>query len=69
VAIYNGVIFDVRFPHVVYKKLMRDAVGHIPIYIYGCIYNILTCSLTSGVLLGVAIYNGVILDALSTQYV
>jgi len=27
VAIYNGVILDVRFPHVVYKKLMRKAVG------------------------------------------
>jgi ubiquitin-protein ligase E3 A len=24
VAIYNGIILDVRFPHVVYKKLMRD---------------------------------------------
>lgn len=27
VAIYNGVILDVRFPHVVYKKLMQQAVG------------------------------------------
>ena len=25
VAIYNGVILDVRFPHVVYKKLMCQA--------------------------------------------
>jgi len=25
VAIYNGVILDVRFPHVVYKKLMRQS--------------------------------------------
>ena len=27
VAIYNGVILDVRFPHVVYKKLMQQSVG------------------------------------------
>jgi len=27
VAIYNGVILDVRFPHVVYKKLMRQSLG------------------------------------------
>lgn len=27
VAIYNGVILDVRFPHVVYKKLMRDTLS------------------------------------------
>ena len=27
VAIYNGVILDVRFPHVVYKKLMDKPVG------------------------------------------
>jgi len=27
VAIYNGVILDVRFPHVVYKKLMGKPVG------------------------------------------
>lgn len=27
VAIYNGIILDVRFPHVVYKKLMRDSLG------------------------------------------
>lgn len=27
VAIYNGVILDVRFPHVVYKKLMRQPLG------------------------------------------
>eukprot|EP00964_Phaeocystis_antarctica_P143525 scaffold109089_cov34-Phaeocystis_antarctica.AAC.1 len=26
VAIYNGVILDVRFPHVVYKKVMHKAV-------------------------------------------